>query len=250
MRIRTSARTNCRTLARLIVGAALAALAAAASAQGYQYGDRGPYNYYTGDPQERGLLRSVEGNHLNLLRQKTRHPDPYLVFGECDFVLGKFPNHPEALYLCTEHSATRAKKPEIGQRYLERASQLFPDVASTQVIYGIYLQRLGKTKLAVEKYERGLELDPASRNAHYNLGLAYLSLKEYDLANKHAQQAYALGHPSPGLRTGLQRVGKWAPLPPEPSAAPKAAEQSAPARAETPAAAADAPAPADGAAQK
>lgn len=239
MRFRSAAAPLLRSFVRLLAGAGLAACAAGAHANGYQYGDRGPYSYYTADPNERLLLGSVEGNHLNLLRQKTRHPDPYLVFGECDFVLGKFPNHPEALYLCTEQSATRAKKPEIGQRYLDRAVQLFPDDASTQVIYGIYLQRLGKTKLAVEKYRRALELDPASRNAHYNLGLAYLSLKEYDRANAEAQQAYALGHPSPGLREGLKRAGKWHPLP----APAKAAEPAAPP-------AAPAPALAEGAAQK
>jgi tetratricopeptide (TPR) repeat protein len=249
MRTPFSAQATGRAFLRRLAGAALLACAASAGAAGYQFGDRGPYNYYTGDQQERLLLGSVEGNHLGLLRQKLRHPDPYLVFGECNFILGKFPNHPEALYLCSEHSITRAKKPEMGQRYLDRAEQLFPDVASTEVVYGMYLHRLGKPKAAVEKYQRALELDPGSRNAHYNLGLSYLSLKEYDLASKHAQQAYALGHPSPGLRDGLKRVGKWNP-PPEPPAAPKAAEQSTPTSAEAPAAATSAPAPAEGAAQK
>lgn len=228
---------------RHVLCALLLPWAASAGAQGYQYGDRGPYNYYTADPHEKLLLGSVDGNHLNLLRQKTRHPDPYLIFGECDFVLGKFPNHPEALYLCTEQSVTRAKKPEIGKRYLDRAEQLFPEVASTEVVYGMYLHRLGKYKDAVGKYQRALEIDPASRNAHYNIGLTYLALKEYDLANKHAQEAYALGHPSPGLRDGLKRAGKWTPAP----AAPQAAAPPAPAAAEKPE---PAPAPAEDAAKK
>jgi len=231
------ARAWCRWLLCAVATAEFALFAAGALGAGFQYGDRGPYSYYTADPQEKLLLGSVEGNHLGLLRQKLRHPDPYLVFGECDFILGKFPNHPEALHLCTEHSVTRARRPDVGQRYLDRAVQLFPDVASTHVIFGMYLHRLGKTKDALEKYQRALELDPSSTNAHYNLGLAYLSLKEYDLANKHAQQAYALGHPAPGLRNGLQRAGKWNPLPAPAASATRADDKGQ-------------PAPPEGAAQK
>lgn len=239
MQFRFSARAPGPRLLRRLLCLTLLVSATGAGAQGYQYGDRGPYNYYTADPHEKLLLGSVEGNHLNLLRQKTRHPDPYLVFGECDFVLGKFPNHPEALYLCTEQSVTRAKRPEMGKRYLDRAEQLFPEVASTEVIYGMYLHRLGKYKDAVEKYQRALELDPASRNAHYNLGLTYLALKEYDRANTQAQEAYALGHPSPGLREGLKRAGKWNPAAaPAPKADAKAAPADAPATADPPAASA------------
>jgi tetratricopeptide (TPR) repeat protein len=46
-------------------------------------------------------------------------------------------------------------------------------------------------------------------NVHYNLGLAYFELKDYDQALEHAKRAYALGHPLPGLRDKLKRAGKW-----------------------------------------
>ena len=49
------------------------------------------------------------------------------------------------------------------------------------------------------------------RNAQYNLALALIKLHRYELANEHAQRAYALGHPLPGLRAQLIAVGAWNP---------------------------------------
>jgi hypothetical protein len=50
-------------------------------------------------------------------------------------------------------------------------------------------------------------------NAHYNLGLEYLDQRRLDLANIHAQAAYALGYPLPGLKEKLVRAGQWRELP-------------------------------------
>ena len=65
---------------------------------------------------------------------------------------------------------------------------------------------------AVEKFEHALDLNPDDINAHYNLGLAFFDLKEYDKANEQAQTSYALGAPLPGLRDKLMRAGAWKPV--------------------------------------
>ena len=47
-----------------------------------------------------------------------------------------------------------------------------------------------------------------SPDAEYFLGHVYFELKQYDKAREHADRAYKLGYPFPGLRRKLERVGK------------------------------------------
>ncbi len=42
-------------------------------------------------------------------------------------------------------------------------------------------------------------------NAHYNLALTYLDTKQFELANQHAQRAYALGATRPACAIGSKR---------------------------------------------
>jgi len=46
-------------------------------------------------------------------------------------------------------------------------------------------------------------------NFHYNLGLAFLDVGDTELALKHAKRAYALGYRLPGLKSRLEKLGKW-----------------------------------------
>jgi TPR repeat protein len=50
---------------------------------------------------------------------------------------------------------------------------------------------------------------PDNATAHYNLGLLYFDKKNYSKAKVHAEKAYALNFPLPGLRNRLKKVGKW-----------------------------------------
>ena len=84
------------------------------------------------------------------------------------------------------------------------------------MIISAYLMRQGNTKDAEPLLTKALQLDPESINAHYNLGLLYAQTKRLELANRHAQKAYSMGHPSPGLRKRLEAEGAWKPLPAEP----------------------------------
>jgi len=54
-------------------------------------------------------------------------------------------------------------------------------------------------------------LKPDDMQTHYDLGLAYASKKQWDLANEHAQVAYGLGAPFPGLKEKLIKANAWKP---------------------------------------
>jgi hypothetical protein len=104
--------------------------------------------------------------------------------------------------------------------YFDKAIQLTPENGGIYLTQGVHLQKRGKLKEAIESYKKSLELDPSSANAHYNIGLAYVAIKEYALANEHAHQAYAGGMPLPGLQNKLVAAKAWKPLEPKPVVEP------------------------------
>jgi len=99
--------------------------------------------------------------------------------------------------------------------YFQRAVAINPEAPKTYVIIGIYLHDVKQYAKAIESYQRALQLNPNEINAHYNLALTYLKTDQFDLANAHAQRAYALGASLPGLRNMLEKAGHWDPNAPK-----------------------------------
>lgn len=168
------------------------------------------YDFYGRDgktPRE-GLRGSVETHHLykGIKDLYTGHLE--YAKGEFEFILAYFPNHPRALILMVD-TMFRMRQPYVVEEHIRRALNLYPGNASTQMIYGVYLQRAGKLTEAVQAHLRAIQLDPDYVDAYYNLGLVYLDLKKNDKANWYAQKAYAMGVKVPGLRTRLEKVKAW-----------------------------------------
>jgi len=189
------------------------------------------YNYF-GDlpPEGKSKLGSSELHHLDKgighLRKGTPSELQYAK-REFDFILMAFPNHPRVLPLQAE-TLVRMGKPQLVEEYFQRAYELSPDAPQLLIAHGIALLRMNKTKEALDRLQKGVALEPGSINGQYNLGLALVRAGKLAEANEHAQIAYALGHPAPGLRNQLQKAGAWKPLPapaaPPASPAPPAAE--------------------------
>jgi tetratricopeptide (TPR) repeat protein len=151
--------------------------------------------------------------HIQLGEQKLRERWYEGAFQEAQFVLRLVPNHPQGLVLLVQTCELwKSPKCNIDEAF-SRALAINPNAAGTYTAQGIYLHRARRFPQAIESFKRALELDPNSVNAQYNIGLAYIETKQYDLANQHAQQAYALGAPFPGLRNRLQKAGYWKPEP-------------------------------------
>jgi Flp pilus assembly protein TadD len=101
------------------------------------------------------------------------------------------------------------RKFPTAETYFERAMRFAPDDGTVRLVYGIHLHKLGKLDQALELYEEAEKLQPNSAEVHYNLGLLYVAKENYRLAKIHAQRAYQLGHPLPGLRNKLVAAGVW-----------------------------------------
>lgn len=205
--------------ARILLLSALAVNAALCDEAGQPGGH---FDYYDQDPSARKLLGLVEQYHLNQGIAAMNKGGLNYALGDFDFILNRFPNHPRVLLLVSE-LALRMKAPAKADLYFRKAIELYPETAATYAVYGIFLQKTGQLGRAIESYKTSLELDSASPGTHYNLGLAYFEKKQFDLANQHAQEAYARGFPLPGLRDKLKRAGAW--KPPEQSAAAAATAQ-------------------------
>jgi tetratricopeptide (TPR) repeat protein len=195
---------------------------------GYEHGTQGPYSYYTSDPQELALRRSAELHHIGPAVEKMQRRDYRGALGDLEFILNKFPNHPRALQLLADFAVNQLKRPEIAETRVQRAVDFDPSRPGTHLVVGLIKHKLGKQKEAIDSYSKAIALDPDQIDAHYNLGLAYVATKDYTRANEHAQRAYALGHPLPGLRDRLKQVGAWKALPQEEPEAPPATADGTP----------------------
>lgn len=206
-----STRLRVSAVGRLLCAILLAVSSTLPSAQGY-------YDQANDFYQARGRNIVVDQFHLPLCEQRLRQPEyarkEYLsrALTDCIFILKIFPNHPRAL-LAAVQVCEQMKSPTCpADEFLERAIAINPAASATFVVQGIYLHRTHRYTQAIESFKQALKLEPNSINAHYDLGLAYLETKQFELANEQAQDAYALGAPLPGLRKRLELAGYWKPL--------------------------------------
>lgn len=182
-------------------------------------------NYFEGDSKH---IWAVENYHLGPAKAKLADGRVGYAMKDIEFMLRHFPNNPNALMLLDD-AAKRLEQPNMPARYFKEAIAAYPEEPMTYVVHGMFLQKRGKTADAIGQYERAVSLNPNLPDAHYNLGLALVQAKRYAEANTHAVAAYRLGHPMPGLRNQLQRVGAWNPDAAAP-ASPAKADASAPAK--------------------
>ncbi len=95
--------------------------------------------------------------------------------------------------LCETWKSPKCDVDEVFNRAIARN----PKIPATFVIIGIHQERTKASSAAIESFKRALAIDPNSVNANYNIALAYLDSGQYELANEHAQKAYALGCAAP-----------------------------------------------------
>jgi tetratricopeptide (TPR) repeat protein len=179
----------------------------------------GPFDYRTATAENRQLVERVHFTpKVELLRGGENWMNPSQDLG---YTLGVFPNHHRALMSLINYAKkTKSEHPDgmkvsVACRF-DRAERFAPNDAMVKSLYGVYLMQKGLNEDARKKLEEALELAGDSANIHYNLGLAYFDLKDYDKSLASAHKAYQLGFQLPGLRNKLEKAGKWKEVPPKP----------------------------------
>jgi tetratricopeptide (TPR) repeat protein len=89
------------------------------------------------------------------------------------------------------------------------AGSIAPSRTGPIILYADELLKEGKRADALAHLQVAERNAGDSANVHYNLGLLYIDLKDYERSQEHARKAYELGAQLPGLRNKLAEAGKW-----------------------------------------
>lgn len=172
----------------------------------------GPYDYTNASHRAR-YLDTVERRHFTS-KVRNLHPrgETGTLIGDINYTLNWFPNHHGALDLLSRLAVReRSSKPlgtyaDIACRF-QWARQVSPRDPMVPMIEGLYFHRIGRSADARKLMEAAVEMSPGNATAHYNLGLVLVQMRDFEAARTHAQRAYELGFPLPGLRDQLSRAG-------------------------------------------
>ncbi len=157
-------------------------------------------------------IQDITRNHLDLANQRMKVGEyTYRVLADLRYILDRYPNFYPALEALLKYDLSGGKFEGSNDTlcYLENARRFVPDDINVLLYEGYFFWKKDELDRAKESYTRALALDPDSADAHYNIGLLYYRMKDFDAANAHAQRAYALGYPLPGLRNELKRSKHW-----------------------------------------
>lgn len=171
----------------------------------------GPLDYRHINPQ---VLKLVEDYHFSRKVETLRQGQSSTIGGDLAYTLNAIPNHPRALRSTIEyfHRDNIKARLETGyplECWIDRALAYRPDDPLVRILVADEYIRSGKKNDAVEQLREAEENAKDSATVHYNLGLLYLDLKDYDRSVQHARKAYELGAPLPGLKNKLAQAGKW-----------------------------------------
>ena len=172
----------------------------------------GPYDYRT----DLDKLPIVLGAHFTpeveaLVRGNASGKYPG---GDIDYTLRAIPNNHRALLAMMRLGEKEKTTQPNGSRYsvecwFQRAIAFRADDAIVRMIYSSYLNSKGRVPDATSQLEIATTLAKDNAFTHYNIGLHYFDLKNYDKALAQAHKAMALGFLQTGLQEQLDKVGKW-----------------------------------------
>ena len=101
--------------------------------------------------------------------------------------------NPDDPYLHYDLALVYEKKgiPDKAEFHIKEAIRLDPDYSDAYNLQGVLYFRTGSVDLAIESYKKALsnELYLNPQSSHFNLGVAYLSRKQYHKAVKHFEEA-------------------------------------------------------------
>jgi tetratricopeptide (TPR) repeat protein len=171
----------------------------------------GPYDFRN----DRDKLSIVTGAHFTppveaLIRGVTNTTPG----ADIDYTLRAIPNHPNALIAMLRLGEKEKLDSPRGSRYtvecwFERAIRFRADDQVVRMIYATFLNSKQRKPEAMQQLEVVKSVAGDNPFTHYNLGMLYADLKEYDAALAQAHRAAALGFTQPALREKLRAVGQW-----------------------------------------
>lgn len=197
-------------------------------------GQYGPFDYRN----QKSKIGVVEQHHFKPHAEHLTGDLGYIA-GNIDYTLRAVPNHHRALLsmvkLGEKLNAPHPKGATYSvDCYFERALRFRRDDVIVRMIYATYLAKNGRLPEALGQLKQATDQAGDYGFTHYNIGLVYFDLKEYDKALVQAHKAVELGWPQTALGDQLKAISKWVEPPDATGESAKPAAGSEPAGAASP----------------
>ena len=201
-------------LIAVLIGGLAAGIACAqrdVSACGSLANGYGPFDYRH---ERNGRLRIVEEYHFTPEVEALISGHTGYLGDDLSYTLRTSPNHHRAL-MAVVRLGERTKSPQPPHMqysiecYFDRAIRFQPDDTVVRALYAQYLFKSGRRSEAIQQLEVADSFASDNPLSHYNLGLIYFELKDYDRALDQEHKAKQLGLARPGLEDALRGVGRW-----------------------------------------
>ena len=206
---------------------AMAQMPSPASCGNLSNGSNGPWDFRN----ERQMLAAGENNHFNRSVETLTAGQSGTVGSDINFLLHMYPNHPRGL-MAMMRWGEKLKTPTPRDTlysiecYFERALRFRPDDNVARMIYAMFLSQNARPAEAQKQLDRVVASAGDNPFTHFNAGLLYFDIKQYDKALAQARTARTLGFLRTDLIDKLKAAGKWT-EPETPVAAPEAAASAA-----------------------
>jgi uncharacterized protein (TIGR02996 family) len=182
----------------------------------------GPFDYRTTRGEK---LDIVERYHFTPeVEALVRGKSSIQIGADINYMLGAFPNHHRAL-MSMVRLGEKLKTPKPPganysvECYFLRALRFQPDDVVARMMYANFLSENDRTPEAIRELEQVEKAAGDNPFTHYNLGLIYFDIKDYEKSLAQAHKAMALGFNRTALRDKLVEAGKWL-APEKPTIAP------------------------------
>ena len=183
----------------------------------YRFVDIPPFDYRLKDVTAEGAKGAwdLDHFHTSIVRREMQKPVPYSadVMSNLDFALRHSRNHHEALTLLIQYELRGGNLLTYpsARCYLDWARRFTPDDSDVYLLGGNYFWKKGDRARAKAWYEKAIELNPESAEAHYNIGLFYVELKDYESARRHATDRVCDGVSVARVakQAGPSRLSSW-----------------------------------------